>query len=177
MPSQTKITPPIAHFLDQIEEARLNLAIGQFPPDGLITPTRDGGYLIRFWDKAGPRIDECPTASEAVMCLTKAVNAALSRQSVARHISHFFYKAYFEAVDARRPRTVTPLEANLCGAGEKLARAMVDYNAINRGRLEGGPKARLPGEFPGVALRVDRLIRRANALYEKVKAEAASVRG
>lgn len=176
MPSQTKITPPIAHFLKQIEEARRNLATGEFPDDGLVAPTSNGGYSVRSWDRAGPRVNECATTSDAIMCLTVAANAALSKQYVARHISRHFYQAFFEAVDARRPRSVTPLEANLCGAGKRLARAMVDYNAINDQRLDSGRNSKVPDEFPGVALRVDRMIKRANALYEKVQAEAVDIR-
>lgn len=175
MTEQSNMTPPIADLLKQLEEAQLNLEKGVFPADGLIAPASDGDcYIVRVWDKTGPKIVQCATASDAIIRLTEAKAEALSGRYVARQVSHRFYQSFFEAVDARSPLTITETEARLCGVAKKIAEAILLYDTVIRGGDESKaiPKSRARAIYLGL----DRLIQRANDLYAKVEAEAAADR-
>jgi hypothetical protein len=162
-----ELTPPIADFLLQLEETRSIFAKGMFPANGWIAPASDGGSGcdVRTWDRnVGLKVIRCPTPLKVVACLNKLETAALSSPAVGRHISHHFYKVYFEVVEARRPRSWTSEEARLCGVGRRIDAAMTKYNAILRDRANVSvPRLR------AATYRVDRLIRQANAIYEGIK--------
>jgi hypothetical protein len=171
-----KVTPPIADFLNQLERNRLNFAVAIVLPDGWITPTSDEDGVIRFysvrsWNKNGPTVERCTTTFDVENCLDRLQQAVLSSRYVVRHISHNFYQEFFEAVDGRRPRSLTPAEAQVCGTARKLDEAMSTYNALVRNRAEEAPT-----RIYAAASAVDRWIKRANLLFAKVEADAAALR-
>lgn len=170
------VTPPIADFLNQLEENRSNFARGIFPADGWIAPASDGGYSVRSWDKRGMKIEHCPTASDVSIGLAKLTYAVLSSPAVARHVSHQFYKDFYEAVDARRPRLLTRAEAELCGAARKIALAMPDYLEAIRNRDENEDISRdeATRTLRTSTFRVDRYIKRANSLFASVDVKMVS---
>ena len=165
------VTPPIADFLNQLEENRSNFARGIFPADGWIAPASDGGYSVRAWDKRGMKIEHCPTASDVSIGLAKLTYAVLSSPAVARHVSHQFYKEFYEAVDARRPRLLTAAEAKLCGGARKIAEAMPLYLEAIRNRDENEDISRdeATRTLRTSTFRIDRFIRRANSLLANVE--------
>jgi hypothetical protein len=170
-----KVTPPIADFLNQLERNRLNFAVADFSVDGWIIPTSDNDGVIRFysvrtWNANGITVEQCVTALDVENCLDRLQNKVLSSSSVVRHISHNFYQEFFEAVDARRPRSLTPVEAQVCGAARKLDEAMLSYDALVRNRVD-----ETPIRMRAAASKVDSWIKRANWLFAKVEAEATTL--
>jgi hypothetical protein len=171
-----ELTPPIADFLIRLEENRSNFSKGIFPANGWIAPADDGvGYVVHLWDKFGPTVEFCPTSADVVMRLIKARDATLTRQYVARQISHEFYQKFYEAVDARKPRSLTEVEAKLCGIVGKINEAMLAYTANVRETAGRKSTPDVTQKFRRSALGVDRLLKRAHALYAKVSSEAAAV--
>lgn len=169
-----KVSPPLADFLKKLERNRLNFDKNKISPDGWVAPADDGnGYVVRLWDKFGPTVDHCSTYSEVILRLTKIEFEAASRQYVARQISKDFYQQFFEAVSAKPPGYITADEAKLCGLANKISMAMVPYTAIVRETAGRQSPPDAVEKFRASSLGVDRLIKRANALYEKVHAAAA----
>jgi hypothetical protein len=170
----TNVTPPLADFLKKLERNRLNFDKSKSSADGWVAPADDGnGYVVRLWDKYGPTVDHCPTYSEVILRLTKIEFEAESRQYVARQISKDFYQQFFEAVSAKPPGYITADEAKLCGLASKISMAMVPYTDILRETAGRQSPPDAVQKLRASSLTVDRLIKRANALYEKLRAEAA----
>jgi hypothetical protein len=174
--SSNKVTPPIADFLNQLEKNRLNFALAIVLADGWITPTSDEDGVIRFysvrsWNRNGSTVERCTTTFDVENCLDRLKQAVLSSRYVVRHISHNFYQEFFEAVDARRPRSLTAAEAEVCGTAMKLDVAMSTYNALVRNRVDEEPT-----KIYAASSAVERWIKRANLLFAKVEAEAKALR-
>ncbi|KQV32028.1 hypothetical protein ASC96_31005 [Rhizobium sp. Root1204] len=165
------LTPPIADFLRELEENRKNFTDGIFPTDGWIRRADDGnGYIVRLVDKFGLTMQHCPSFEDGLLLMMKTALALTTGRYVARQVALNFYQKYFDAVDSRQPRRLTVAEAKLCGQARKISEAMNAYTESLQGK-KGSSEANR--EFHRAAIQVDRLIKRANVLYNDVVREAA----
>ena len=163
-----ELTPPIADFLFKLEETRSNFAKGIFPVDGWITPASDGepGHDVRTWDRnLGLVTVRCNTQLKVEACLDRLQTAALSSPAVVRYLSQEYYKGYYETIEARRPRSWTTKEVRLCAFGRKIDDAMLRYQAVVRDRQNQTPRT-----LRAASLRVDHLVRQANAIFVEIQA-------